>query len=331
MSLLALLASRSAPVTPPPIVEGALPPLPYVVPSSTPYNVPEYLITPTYDGSGSTVHPDVVDFWTSHGIASWNGYRFWMAHTPYYRENDKVENPSILASHDGVNWEVPPGLTNPIFPAPTDWGFNSDTDLTYDATTDELVLVFRDKSFLPKGMRSKDGVHWPTTLNNIPRPGPSGEMVSPAVVKVPNGYVALAIQGATPRTLGRWTATAPDAPWGNYSVTTGIPSTAWHFDATYHDGRILAVIDNLNIGEATKGGYGEDCITVASSYDEGLTWTHNDTPILRRLKGAWDGGGMYRATLQPHENGTHMRVWYGGSGPASWRVGLTEVPLSEWP
>ena len=40
---------------------------------------------------------------------------------------------------------------------------------------------------------------------------------------------------------------------------------------------------------------------------------------------------LYRAQFQPHENGTHFRVWYSSNGPSSWRIGYTQVPRSLWP
>ena len=62
MSLLALLTAKSAAVDPlaplPVYPEQALP---YTLPTEAPYQVPITMITPTYDGSGSTVHPSVVD------------------------------------------------------------------------------------------------------------------------------------------------------------------------------------------------------------------------------------------------------------------------------
>ena len=67
----------------------------------------------TYDGSGVTVHPAVLNLGNV-----WNGYQYWLAITPYPKGNDDYENPSIYASNDGISWVVPAGLTNPIEPFP---------------------------------------------------------------------------------------------------------------------------------------------------------------------------------------------------------------------
>lgn len=76
-------------------------------------NAPSPITTPTYDGSGQTVHPSVLDFGQGiirPGHTAWNGYRYWMAMTPYPNSQAIYENPSLLCSHDGLTWTEPPGF-----------------------------------------------------------------------------------------------------------------------------------------------------------------------------------------------------------------------------
>lgn len=67
----------------------------------------------TIEGTGQAYHPSVLFF-----DEPWNGYRYWMAETPYpigtppYR--DRWECPSIHVSQDGIHWTIPQGLDNPI-------------------------------------------------------------------------------------------------------------------------------------------------------------------------------------------------------------------------
>jgi hypothetical protein len=63
-----------------------------------------------------------------------------MAFTPYPNSNSALENPSILASNDGVNWEEPNGLTNPIA-HPESGHYLSDPELVYDNRNNVLVLL----------------------------------------------------------------------------------------------------------------------------------------------------------------------------------------------
>ncbi len=108
-------------------------------------NALEPLSIPTYEGSGQTVHPSIIDFQNEYAKAQWGGYRFWMAITPYPQSNDAFENPSIFASHDGKNWVVPSGIENPLVSAPGGWehGFHNDPDLIYNPDDDSLWLYFR--------------------------------------------------------------------------------------------------------------------------------------------------------------------------------------------
>lgn len=49
---------------------------------------------PTYDGSGQAVHPSII----------YNKREYILAFTPYRNTNDKLENPSIVVSNNGINF-----------------------------------------------------------------------------------------------------------------------------------------------------------------------------------------------------------------------------------
>lgn len=112
-------------------------------------NAPVYLFTPTYDGSGQVVHPSVIDFKTEYNLDNWNGYRYWMAITPYPYGNDAYENPSIIASNDGQTWVIP---SNFEYPVDNKLGsnnsnpnnYNSDPELIYDPDNKCLILFWRE-------------------------------------------------------------------------------------------------------------------------------------------------------------------------------------------
>ena len=75
-----------------------------------PYNQKPLEIN-TFDGSNSPYHPSVLYF--ENG---WNGYKYWMAETPFSPQSkpyeDRNECPSIHVSNDGINWtEI---IKNPI-------------------------------------------------------------------------------------------------------------------------------------------------------------------------------------------------------------------------
>ncbi|WP_407311358.1 hypothetical protein [Desulfosporosinus sp. SB140] len=110
-------------------------------------NALNHIVTPTYDGSGQSVHPSVLDFKTEYGISSWGGFRYWMAFTPYPFFNSALENPCILVSKDGLNWITPPGIKNPLSSKPSGFlkdNYNSDPELVYDPDQDTLILYWRE-------------------------------------------------------------------------------------------------------------------------------------------------------------------------------------------
>ena len=319
MSLLALLGGGGGGGTPPP----ALP----AVPTEAPWNPDTYLHTPTPDGSGSTVHPGVYDFGSGR---KWHGWRFWMVHTPFYMANDNLENPCILVSNDARTWVEPAGIANPIYPEPPNGRFNSDPDLEYDPRTDELVLIYReqqnDASHDTFYARSHDGITWPARATRLDwtRPGTFDydQLLSPSIIRRAEGDWWLFAIRKGPSTLVRYRAAGPEGPWGTLTTCTGFASNPWHLDIIWDGSKFLAIVDCL------RGA--NDGLKLGTSTD-GHAWAFNNTPVIVPRPGTWDEAQTYRATHTPHENGTHMRVWYSASGADSYRVGYTELPLTLWP
>ncbi len=126
---------------------------------------------PTYDGSYQLTHPKVLYF-----PKAWKGYKYWMSMTPYPREIDNYENPSIVVSNDGNTWAPPAGLKNPVSGLPNDGktgGHYSDPQLVMRG--DVMELWYRYNPALANKMNrrrpdnsintyyrktTKDGIHW---------------------------------------------------------------------------------------------------------------------------------------------------------------------------
>ncbi len=308
--------------------------LPYALPTARPYNVPVHAITPTYDGTGQSVHPSVVDMHRHTGGVDWNGFRYWNATTPYAFANDRLEDPSVLASHDGFTWQVPAGLTNPIYPAPPFPGFNSDTHLTYDPDADELVMHYREtldtENFSHYVLRSGDGVTW-TPRVNIALPTAGLQILSPALVRVAEGDWRLfgLTRAPEPRVFQMWTAATPEGPWTGPYGCVGLRDIVypWHLDVQWIDGTFLLTIDR---GPHYLGQ--PDGFRAATSRD-GINWTAATEDFMTKsATGEWDALQLYRASMQPHEDGTRHRMWYSATSEANeWWTGYTTVLRSEWP
>lgn len=121
-----------------------------------------FIETP-FEGGNQPYHPSVVAF-----DSAWNGYKYWMAYTPYPYGNDSAENPCIVASNDLLYWEEPRGITNPI-DSPSqanDLGITywSDTELIYNSIDDKLECWYRGIGSNNLWVRktSSDGAIWGT-------------------------------------------------------------------------------------------------------------------------------------------------------------------------
>lgn len=252
----------------------------------------ENCIIPTYDGSGITTHPSIVDMGRK-----WNGYRWWQANTPFAGDDIKLENPSIWGSNDRWHWEVPKGLTNPLRKAPGGNGYNSDTELIFDPDNQVMVCMYREVT-TENGTRmlaytSTNGSTW----NEVPGAlsFPVGGAGSPAIWRAGPGDWRLWAFGVSG--LKVYTAPAVLGPWSFAStctVTNVDPSTMWHGDVIRYRDRWI-------------GAYGRDgnrtCYPITSS-DDGLTWTAGTVATM---------GTAYRPTLLPSPVSGYLDIWTGTS------------------
>lgn len=113
-----------------------------------------------YLNNYQNIHPKVISFENK-----WNGFKYWMAYTPYPNGSTKDENPCIAVSNDlFIGWVTPVGLTNPLDLTPT-VGYNSDTHLVYREDTNTMEIWWRhfdDTTNTPRLYRrtSTDGINW---------------------------------------------------------------------------------------------------------------------------------------------------------------------------
>lgn len=309
--------------------------IPYTLPTAAPWNAPMKAIIPTYDGSGQGIHTSVIDFRHITG-STWNGWRYWMAMTPYTNNSNVVENPSIVVSRNGYEWFVPDGLTNPIYPKPAT-GYNSDPHIHWDADTNEIVMIYRSADYVIPDTnparyittlyvaRSSDGITWPATATstNVTEAG------SPAIMKVDGTWVMFSTDGITqPHVIQR--RTSSDAiTWSEPQQLHDLNTVPykWHLDCQYIDGVYRMLIDRGPEFLTTSDG-----LRAASSID-GLGWSVApvDFMVLDPTHD-WEATELYRAVIQPHEDKTHFRLWYSSQGPyRQWWTSFTQVRRDVWP
>jgi len=73
---------------------------------------------------------------------TFNGYKFWIAYTPYPNANSDFENPCVVATNDFKSFIEP--TSNPIVDKPA-IGYNADTNLVFNNDEKTLYLLFRER------------------------------------------------------------------------------------------------------------------------------------------------------------------------------------------
>lgn len=268
---------------------------------------------PTYDGSGVVVHPDVVDT----GVAGWNGYRYWMAFTPYPNTNDDYENPSVVASNDKETWVVPDGLTNPIVPFPGGELFNNDCDMVLVGST--MYLFYQEASNLVSDTEiyyktSSDGITWSAATHIDVGAAFPESFKSPAFIKTNDGWEMFfansRLYKTTAATLGG-TWSAPVEVLNHIGILS-------HADVILSGGVYYAILMNTDY-----------TLQFAASFNGGTVWHYRTAEIITKgSAGQWDDQGFYRATIQRTATGFDM--WYTGIGSvSSWQFGYTPITYSD--
>jgi hypothetical protein len=296
---------------------------PFDVAAAGPQNAAAPLTTPTYDDSGQAVHPDVIDFGAGQ---TWNGYRYWMAMTPYTGGSDRRENPSMLVSSDKQTWIVPPGLTNPIIPDPYPW-HNSDTCIAVDADSRMWLYYRRSRANTDSDVRvisSLDGVHWSDPVILVTSLVVTQTNLSPSVMWDGSQWVMYVIDAsAHPSKIVRRTCATPDGEWSDPVECTlaGLPTGwgIWHMNAGMVGSRFVAWAYVTPDSLAYSGN-----IHYLDSVD-GLSWQMDPLPSLMYAYGTWDNNRMYQPAWVYLGSGLYD-VWYSATNAAGeWHIGYTQL------
>lgn len=296
------------------------------------------LVIPTHisPAGGQTTHPAVLFF-----PEGWNGWRYWMAHTPYPAGNDDHEDPNIVVSNNGINWQAPPGLTNPLDDADGTPEYNSDVDLKMGPNnTMYLFWRFYDPNSIGSEEKlyyrsSTDGVNWTaktlhwTNNETVRRP------VSPTLVYEDNGWTMWYVDiTPSPNVVMRTRSTGVSVTsgWATPTTLTGVTSQSgkepWHIYMLRLGGKYYGLLNDCTID--ASGADGD--LLFMQSYD-GKAFEVGTSSIIPR---SWAGehDRLYRSTMVPaFEDGKFgFRVWYVGwlAGPPSvwnvYRTFLTATP-----
>lgn len=323
-----------------------------------------YLNVPTFEAAGKSngqaVHPDIVDMseYVNTEDGKWHGYRYYMATTPNQNQNSQFENPCLVASNDGLNWETPAGIINPLTNIPEEPQpyHNCDADLVYNDQTDELYLYYvwakdspsyGNSEFQPMQVRlfkiawneaadrlySVNGTEPMTVITTTYR----YDLLSPSVVKTGTDEWKM------------WSVNTGDTGWNNQSNVVEYRTSSdgihwseavalgnsfkqegyyhWHIDVNTVDTNRDGVADEywaIYPAYPYGGGSNYTELFYAKSPD-GLTWTTYDNPVLVPDAGSWDCDFIYRSTFLYNNETDRFDLWYsaGANATDGWRIGHT--------
>lgn len=274
-------------------------------------NAPSCLKIPTPDGSGQATHPDVL-----YVPAGFLGYRYWMACTPYPFAADRLENPIVRVSQDGIRWQVFPGAPDPLVGPPSEatW-HHADTDLVLH---DDVLYVFYISTNREAAettfsyVSTRDGLSW--TAPHCIYEGAWG--VSPAVLVDSEQrwhiwYVERdALARAQKSSLFQRTGSSARSLGAPALCALRVPNhVVWHIDVAQVDGHFEALISAFPLGTEPSR-----CHLFHAVSDDGLRFElSSDRPLLRPSWLGWDNRMIYRSTFVGRDG--RYQIWYSA---ASW-------------
>ena len=247
------------------------------------------------DGENQPTHPSVIDMGQE-----WNGFRYWMAYSPYPYADGAEENPCVCVSNDMYHWLTPDGLYNPIaFNEETACDELKDPHIVYndDLNSLEVWYLGRINSTIKSGgtlllfrKTSSDGVHWSEyeVMKEL-----SGYL-SPSIVYENGKYKLWAIQQSTSENSGAlaYLESSDGKTWSNTAkcIFGDHPELQeiWH-GAVSHDDKYRFVF----IEASSKS----NAILYTESSD-GLSW-QEPTKIVQK-ENFWEG--FYRPCILYSDN-----------------------------
>ena len=291
-------------------------------------NSKDFLRIPTPYTDGKTdvwsknqaTHPSTVQF-----SDNWNGYKYWMAYTPYPYQRDQLENPCIAVSNDGLNWVTPDKIINPL-DTPEGIQYNSDTHLLYRSDLNQLEVWYRGVK-LNKGGEIIKRVIIDSDLNvsapqNIIETSITEsdksilKYISPSVIFEDGKYKLWMMR----EWVVHYTESSDLLVWSDPVKINSIGEDVmtWHPNMVKRD-NVYHLFNTYNNNTLGKGGE----IRYSTSPD-GINFTKEKTIIKHRLNQfKLDGRGVYRGTPLWLRDGS-VGVIYGMVGyNGVWTLGMS--------
>ena len=285
-------------------------------------------------GDDQAFHPKVLNF-----EKPWNGYRYWMAYTPYPGADQRKENSHVCVSNDRIHWKPFEGegkavSLDPLTPfEDPDKQYNSDTHLVYRKDIDTLECYWRqvdNRTRIDKIMKrtTTDGIHWSKAQNVLVSDARTDRILSPAII-YENGRYKMWTVNCKRKFPVLYRESKDGFHWTTPStIQLKYPSDrlrSWHLDVIHTEKGYEMLVVAFYKGHRHR----EMNLYYTSSKNE-----HDFKKCITILKPsekekAWDNRGIYRSSFFV-ENGIYY-IYYSGigypKGPnSSQGVGLTYGP-----
>lgn len=279
----------------------------------------------TFDGSNSPYHPAVLYF-----KDSWNGYKYWMAETPFSPQcrpyMDRNECPSIHVSNNGIDWKEV--TNNPIDNLNDneiqELDYFSDPHLIYANNRLECWYRFThrggDSNYYDNlqlvRKTSHDGVNWSNReilVNLATAEGNDlGNMVvSPSILYQNGKYRMWYVNSESRITRGLSYSESTDGHHWNVKtdcVLQGKENTPWHIDVNYIDGQYYLV------------SYDFATLTLWKSTD-GIIFSYIKEILSPSVHGSFYGYSLYRACIIKDDN---YKIYFSSNDFFKTHIGLIE-------
>lgn len=279
----------------------------------------------TFDGSDSPYHPSVLYF-----EENWNGYRYWMAETPFSPKckpyEDRNECPSIHVSNDGIKWsEI---AVNPIDDLNEkeieELDYFSDPHLVFVDDRIECWYRFTHRNGIQDYYNnlqlvrktSTDGINWSEREVMVELATEKGNalgnmVVSPAILYEDGKYRMWYINSESRiyRELS-YSESEDGKEWRvqKKCILNGQENMPWHIDVNYINGKYYLI------------SYDFKDLTFWHS-DDGTTFNYADKLLEPSVTGSFYSYSLYRACIIKDKN---LKIYFSANDSLKTYIGLLE-------
>ena len=283
----------------------------------------------TYDGSGQVVHPDVL----------WNNNHIIMGITPYPYYNDKLENPCLYKSYDGLHFSDYMKDINPLVEKPL-FDHNCDPDIFFNKKG-ELVVYYIEmlrpkfnKVIALKQVNKSSTFKKATILKyNLTKKEPL--IISPSIIyeSINNDYIMYFVNNDLKKNrIQSITATKNLSFDKKQTKTPNIkfPSNyyPWHLDLIKSDDNKYYLLITGYYGNQLNDNYS---LFLAESQDL-INWTNNHEILNKKNIPYKNLKFVYRSSALISKN--TIAIWYSfslkqkeKSGSPSWHLAFKKMKI----